>query len=49
MPLKTELTLITELYILLILFDTDGHGLLSFIVIVKAKGIYPVHCNDTLR
>lgn len=42
-PLKTELTLITELYILLILFDTD------FIVIVKAKGIYPVHCNDTLR
>lgn len=49
MPLKSELTLITELYILLILFDTHGHGLLSFIVIVKAKGIYPVPCNDTLK
>lgn len=48
-PLRTELTLITELCILLILFDTYGHGQLSFIVIVKAKGIYPVHCHDTLR
>lgn len=48
-PLRTELTLITELYILLILFDTYGHGQLSFIVIAKAKGIEPVRCNETLR
>lgn len=48
-PLKTELTLITELYILLILFDTYGHRQLSFIVTVKAKGIHPVQCNHALR
>jgi len=50
LPLTTELFLATKLYILLILFETHGHWLLSVIVTVSDKGIYyhAVHCNDTL-
>lgn len=37
LPLTSELSLITELYILLILFETHSHWQLSFIVTVNEK------------
>lgn len=49
LPLTTEL-LITELYILYIVFETLGHWQLSFIVTVDGKVMYyyPFHYNDTI-
>lgn len=49
-PLTTELPLITEVYILLIFFETHGHWQSYFIITVSAKSFscHPVHCKDTL-